>query len=393
MNSGPLSSDSLNPGLAGKIIEFSNFLKSRGFNTSHSSIHDAVRSILKIDLSIREDFHAALRANLAKTDIEWRLFPELFLEFWNGENGGPSPPPEEEHPGDREGRESPATCEPLFEENALAFSDTVSDNRDKPAEETAYSPLRATHDNYLACFDKTDITAAAQAVKNIIRPFRNFRSRRFKKSKKTRKIDFPGIMRKSLKHEGQPIELQFKTHKNKPKRLVFLIDVSGSMGRYARLLLPFLLSLKTVGSKAETFVFSTSLVSCTFFIRNMNVDQIIDHISNHVPDWSGGTRIGQSLRQFNQGRGRRFLNRRTVIVILSDGWDLGEKELLRQEMKILNRNTASIIWLNPLAGDPEYRPLCQGMQAALPYIDHFLPANNLDDLKRAGLLINRLVTP
>jgi len=118
----------------------------------------------------------------------------------------------------------------------------------------------------------------------------------------------------------------------------------------------------------------------------------MDTICRHVPDWSGGTRIGQSLHQFNQNEGRKLLSRRTVVVILSDGWDLGEKGLLRHEMMNLRSRTNRIIWLNPLAGDPDYQPLCQGMKTALPYIDYFLPADNLASLNRAAHLMTRVIS-
>jgi uncharacterized protein with von Willebrand factor type A (vWA) domain len=153
--------------------------------------------------------------------------------------------------------------------------------------------------------------------------------------------------------------------------------------------MPFLLGLRGVGSKAEVFVFSTSLSSISFLIRHFNYDEILDHIASSVPDWSGGTRIGYSLHQFNQGPGQRLLNRRTVVLILSDGWDLGGKELLRREMEMLRRKAYCVVWLNPLAGDPGYEPVCGGMKVALPYVDHFVPVSNLQSLKQVGRIISR----
>jgi uncharacterized protein with von Willebrand factor type A (vWA) domain len=139
------------------------------------------------------------------------------------------------------------------------------------------------------------------------------------------------------------------------------------------------------------FVFSTSLTSITFSIRHMSFEKVISHIAEEVPDWSGGTRIGFSLHQFNKIHGQRLLNQRTVVVVLSDGWELGVKNLLEREMKHLSRKCHSVIWLNPLAGDPDYKPLCRGMNAALPYVDHFMAADSLQSLKRVGRLLSRVL--
>ena len=187
------------------------------------------------------------------------------------------------------------------------------------------------------------------------------------------------------------MKLFFRKKKKRLKRLVILTDVSGSMDRYARFVIPFILGLKGVGSKAEAFVFSTSLTPITPYLRSLSVDKALEKISLEVPGWSGGTRIGHSLHQFNECYGERLLNRQTVVVIMSDGWDLGGRELLRRGMKTLSRKAHCIIWLNPLAGDPEYEPVCQGMQLALSYVDYFLPADSLQSLKKVGRTLSRVM--
>jgi uncharacterized protein with von Willebrand factor type A (vWA) domain len=149
--------------------------------------------------------------------------------------------------------------------------------------------------------------------------------------------------------------------------------------------------MRGVGSKAEAFVFSTSLTPITSMVRRLNVENALERIVKEVPDWSGGTRIGYSLHQFNEVYGERLLSRRTVVVLLSDGWDLGGKDLLRREMAFLKHKVHSVIWLNPLAGDPGYKPLCSGMKIAFPYVDHFLPADNLQSLGRVGRLLSRVM--
>lgn len=381
-----------NGGLAGEIIRFADFLKRRGYKVSPGAARAAVSSLMEIDPFIREDFFFSLRSNLAKNDGEWHQFADRFHEFWDGRMDAPDRPLEAESPADSPMDQPAATCETDYQSViGQPTADTVADQNGID-HETSYSPLPAAEKKIVVGFDKADIPLAEDTVKRILNPFRPFRSRRFKKTRKTADIDFPIVMRRSLKYEGLPLDLHYKTRKKKPKRVVFLIDVSGSMDRYARMVVPVILSLGKIGPKSEIFVFSNALVKITSFVRRMHTDQVLESICSHVPDWSGGTRIGRSLQQFNRHQGRQLLNRRTVVIILSDGWDLGEKELLRDEMMNLRRKANRIIWLNPLAGDPGYQPLCQGMKTALPYIDYLLPAENLEGLYKAAHLLTRIIS-
>jgi uncharacterized protein with von Willebrand factor type A (vWA) domain len=195
-----------------------------------------------------------------------------------------------------------------------------------------------------------------------------------------------------MKANGSPMELFYRTKKKRLKRLVILADVSGSMDRYARFVMPFIMGLKGIGSRAEVYVFSTSLTAVSPILRKFNVDKVLEVIANEVPDWSGGTRIGESLQQFVERYGHRHLNKRTVILIMSDGWDLGARKLLIKGMEAISGKVHCVIWLNPLAGDAAYKPVCGGMQAALPYVDHFLPAESLGSLKRVGKTLATVVT-
>ena len=152
------------------------------------------------------------------------------------------------------------------------------------------------------------------------------------------------------------------------------------------------MGLRGVGSRADVYVFSTSLTPITRLVRKLSIDKALERISEVVPDWSGGTRIGDSLHQFNERFGPKHLNRRTIAVVMSDGWDLGAKNLLKREMETLARKVHSVLWLNPLAGDPEYKPLCRGMQTVLPYVDHFLAADSLESLRRVGKTLCRVMS-
>jgi len=377
--------------LTERTILFSRFLKNNGFKVFSSSIIESLRGLEEIDISRREDFLSVLRASLTTTDMEWKLFGELFEEFWQEHVNN-----EEQEESD-DGTGEPVECEGDSVEKLLpdVVFDTEGPGEDTSEKETrewaVYSPVATLERKDLSQFERRDIQVAQLILKNMVSPFRITVTRRFKRSKKPGHMDFRRVLKRSLKSGGIPLELFYRKKKKRLKRLVILTDVSGSMDRYARFVMPFIMGLKGVGPRAEVFVFSTSLTHITSILRRLTIDQALARISQEVPDWSGGTRIGYSLHQFNQGYGESLLNRRTVVVIMSDGWDLGGRELLKREMETLNKKAYCIIWLNPLAGDSEYRPICMGMKTALPYVDYHLPADSLESLKKVGHTLTRIM--
>lgn len=379
------------PGLAGEVVGFADFLKGHGFKVFQSGVHDALRSLEEIDLSKRQDFFTSLRANLINTDVEWIQFADLFEKFWHRRNNELKEPGMPHRPPEREIDKVLSDAESLPDMDTEQSAPTEDTDKREWLEGVAYSPVSTVEKKDLGNFDKGDIQVAQLALKKITEPFRIDISRRSRRTRKSGDMDFRRIMRKSLKNDGFPMELFFKEKKKRLKRLVILADVSGSMDRYAQFVMPFMLGLRGVGSRAEVFVFSTSLTPVTFIIRHLSFEKALERIARDVPEWSGGTRIGYSLHQFNQTHGHRLVSQRTVVVILSDGWDLGGKELLRREMEVLARKAHTVIWLNPLAGDPDYQPVCQGMRIALSYVDYFLPADSLQSLKQVGRLLSRVI--
>ena len=381
--------------LTERVILFSRFLKDHGFKIFSSNLIDSLRGLEEIDISIREDFLSVLRANLVTTDAEWRLFGDLFEEFWQDHVIVEDEGKREELSRDQEKCHEDSVDNPL-PDVTLDYSDKIGrDEEDackkESTEMVTYSPASMLEKKNLARFEKGDIQIAQLILKNMISLFRISAKRRFKRSKKPGNMDFRRILRKSLKTGGIPLELFYRKKKKRLKRLVILVDVSGSMDRYARFVMPFILGLKGVGARAEVFVFSTSLTPITPILRRFTIDKALERLCQEVPDWSGGTRIGSSLHQFNHYYGERFLNKHTVVVIMSDGWDLGGGELLRREMDTINKRTYCVVWLNPLAGDPEYRPICKGMQRALSYVDYFMPADSLQSLKKVGRTLSRVM--
>jgi len=376
-------------GLAGRVIRFAGFLEGRGFRVFQSSVHDALRSLEEISLEEKEDFFLSLRVNLATTDLEWIQFKDLFDQFWA--QAGWDEEAADVHEQERKGKDLPSGSEFLPDAPSRVSRKTDVTDKKEWLEGIAYSPVFMVQKKDLGHFDKGDIPVARLALKQIAAPFRIDTSRRSKRGRHAGDMDCPRVIRESLKTGGTAFDLFYREKKKRLKRLVILADVSGSMDRYARFVMPFLLGLRGIGSRAEVFVFSTSLTRVTFLIRHLSVEKALARIADEVPDWSGGTRIGYSLHQFNQKYGDPLLNRRTVVVLLSDGWDLGGKDLLMREMAFLSRKAHAVIWLNPLAGDPAYEPLCRGMKTALPYVDYFLPADSLQSLKRVVRLLSRVM--
>jgi uncharacterized protein with von Willebrand factor type A (vWA) domain len=202
--------------------------------------------------------------------------------------------------------------------------------------------------------------------------------------------DLRKIVRRNLGHGGEWIALPTRDRKSKRRPLVLICDVSGSMDRYARMLLHFIHGLAGGPDRVEAFLFSTRLTRVTRELARRGASKTLHKLPGRIPGWGGGTQIGEALRAFNVGWSRRVLAHGPVVLVISDGWDCGEPDLLRREMRRLRRSCYRLIWLNPLLGSPEYQPLTRGMRAALPFVDDFLPVHNLASLEVLAEHLNRL---
>jgi len=375
--------------LGRSVVRFAGFLRRHSFKVFPSSVREALAALEVVNLSDRRDFYHGLRASLVHSDLEWRLFEGLFEDFWG-----------REAPGEDPAGESPAgdlgerpLGELLQDPGGPGKKVRVEEPQPEALPERefleggTYSPVPSYETETLERIHPEDLRFARLALKNMMTHLRFSASRRRARSRRSRELDFRRTFRESLKAQGIPLRMYYRTKRKRLRRLVILADVSGSMDRYARFVLPFIMGIKGSGVKAEIFVFSTTLTRITRILKHHDTDEALDLIAATAPDWSGGTRIGFSLRQFNRDYGADILNHRTVVVVLSDGWDLGAKEMLRKEMAALHQKSRRVIWLNPIVGDPDYAPLLKGMEKALPYIHHHLPVGSLRDLGRAGRVL------
>ncbi|RMF90392.1 MAG: VWA domain-containing protein [Nitrospinota bacterium] len=238
--------------------------------------------------------------------------------------------------------------------------------------------------------DAQEIWLMQQVVAQIARKLATALGRRYRQQTGGTQLDLRRSWRRSLKYGGELLDLATRERKIKKAKLILLCDVSGSMDHYSRFLLQFIYALQKELRGIETLVFSTRLTRITDLLRKRGLEEGLEALAQQVHDWSGGTNIGACLRTFNRHLARRLLGRKTVVMIMSDGWDRGDPRLLAEEMSRLSRQAYRLIWLNPLLGSPHYQPICQGMQAALPYIDYFLPVHNVESLVRLGKTLQPL---
>src|SRR5205807_441294 len=211
-------------------------------------------------------------------------------------------------------------------------------------------------------------------------------SRRTRAARRGSLVDLRRTMRRNLRYGGDVLDLVWRRRKIRKASLVLLCDVSGSMDIYSRFLVQFIYALQGALSHVESFLFSTSLTRVTDVLGRRDIREALRDASERVPDWSGGTKIGASLRQFNETYGR-LVDGRTIVVICSDGWDTGDLEVLESAMRTLHARAGRVIWLNPLLGSPGYEPVTQGMSVALPFVYVLASAYNIRVLRALDLLM------
>ncbi len=274
--------------------------------------------------------------------------------------------------------------------NTRADSDpTLPDQEDQPdsAAETrvspTYSPVEVLRHKDFADFTGEEIERAKHLIQGLVwRLDQRLSRRKVRAAKRAGYLDLRRSIRGNMKYSGEVLKLAWRRRKSKPRPLVVICDISGSMDSYSRLFLHFIYTLAQETRRVEAFVFGTRLTYITPALRHSDVDTAVNKMSDLVLDWSGGTRIGESLKSFNYQWSRRVLGRGAVAVIISDGWDRGDIDLLECEIGRLRRSVSRLVWLNPLLGASDYQPLVRGIQAALPYVDDFLPLNNLVSLEQ-----------
>lgn len=363
-----------------RLLLFARQLKERGLKITPGRITDAFRSLEYIDIADRRDFLETLKANFVFSLKEIAVFNEVFKLFWGRLE---ELPPKRVLPSD-EGFEGEGVLKegPLAE--AREDSPAPSEKSDEKGVSTGYSPQEIFLIKDFSQYSLEDQAILEKETARLLSRWVLKVSRRRKAAARGREMDFRRTIRRAVRNGGEILDLVRRRRKVKPLKIISICDVSGSMEASTRFTLQFIFGLQKAFSRSEAFVFSTRLTRITDVVKRNRGKAAITLLGQKVKDWSGGTRLGQCLKAFNDIYGNGMAAGSAVVILFSDGWDRGDPVALEGEMKRLKRRARRIIWMNPLGGTPGYQPLTRGMLAALPYIDDFLPAGNLKDLRGLG---------
>ena len=375
--------------LGQKVLEFCHLVRANGIEITAGRIIDTFRALQVIDVFQRRDFYTLLEANLISRATDRELFHQLFLQFWRGPSWAGVPDPCIATWDD--GCDLPP---PRVGELSLQFDH--HDNGHAAGEEklqhsiSLYSPAEVLSRKDFGKMVEQELLRVQRLIMTMARQMATRLSRRKKVSAKASILDPGRTLRQSLRYGGEVLELVYRGRKLGKTKMVLLCDVSGSMDVYTRFLLQFLYGLQNGLRGVETIVFSTRLTRITPLLRRRNITAALDLIAGAVHDWSGGTKIGACLKMFNDTMAAQMVNSKTLVIIISDGWDTGDTTVLDAEMARLKARALRLIWLNPLLGSPNYQPLCKGMHTALPYVDDFMAVHNVESLRQFGQLVGRL---
>ena len=363
--------------ILGHVVTFGRVLREAGLEIGPGRVADALRALDAVDLARQDDVYFSLRQTLVSRHDELELFDRAFNAWFlrapvlpQARERSDTEPPTRGGDVALEIR-SPQTVDEEAGEELERGASTVELLRDKDFAELTGDELRRVRELM--------VTLAQNRPRRL--------SRRRTADPRGDLLDVRRMIRRSLRTGGDPVERPFRARKDVPRKLVVLCDVSGSMDSYARALLLFLHATVGAGRGVEAFAFGTRLSRLTPDLALRDPDAALARCTEAVVDWGSGTRIGASLREFNAVYGRRGLSRGAIVLIVSDGWEREDPELVGREMAKLARAAYAVVWVNPLKGNPQYQPLAGGMRAALPYVDRFLPGHNLRSLEELAAVL------
>ncbi len=362
--------------LVENLVHFSRYLRAQGLPITPDTTADLLRASVTVGLDDPNDAYLALRSVTITRPDQTALFDEAWDLFFG--SGRVRRPPRIDTLGSPTWRRRPEL--PVIAKAPAAGSDDPV----KPEEVT--EQMGASYADRLAGRDFGDLTPEEQEevrklIARMIWQPADTRSRRWEPSRAGIRPDLRRTLRNLVGSQADLLPLAFSAPRPRRRPLLVIADVSGSMERYVEMLLYFIHAARGRMGRVEAFVFSTRLTRITREIRHRDPRVALSQVSATVIDWSGGTRIGEALETFNRGWSRRVARGGPIGLIISDGWDRGEPELLRSQMAIFARSVHRVVWLNPLAGRKGYAPETRGMRAALPFVDDFLPAANLRELR------------
>ncbi len=378
------------------LIAFGRVLRRLGFNAGPAQMLTAMEAVKMVGVREKEDVKAALKSTLVCRREELDLFDQAFHLFWRAPNKLPEVmkwllqntniPATTDSKGYHRVQEALRETQPPPGDP----SDQESESKVEIDQIVTYSATELLRQKDFSAFTNDEIAAAKRYMQRFEWPVPPYPTRRRQPQSNGRRLDFRRTMQAGNRNAGEFLKLIHQGKKLKPRPIVLICDISGSMERYARMLLHFMHAITDEMHKVESFVFGTRMTRITHLLKNRDVDDALSAVSKEVVDWAGGTKIGEAIKTFNYVWLRRVMKSNSVVLIISDGWDRGDTELLGHEMHRLRRSCHRLIWLNPLMGYEDYKPLTKGMVAALPYVDDLLAVHNLVSLEQLAVVLGRL---
>jgi uncharacterized protein with von Willebrand factor type A (vWA) domain len=372
------------------ILLFGRLLRAVGVKITPTQIIDLVEALDHIDIRRRKDFKNSARTILISRHEHLPLFDRAFDLFWQARDKNAL----FELDLGRLLREAATREEKVIEPERRDDKDQdgPEGESDEPIIDKifTYSQSEILRQKDFAGLSPDELQEVQRMMQTMNWQLEQRRTRRKTRAPRGAYLDMRRTFRQNLRYGGRPLELSWRKRKIKRRPLVVICDISGSMERYSRILLKFIYVISNGLENVEAFVFGTRLTRITRQLWDRDIDSALDQVTASVKDWAGGTRIGEALKSFNYEWGRRVLGQGAIVLIISDGWDRGDVDLLSHEMNRLQLSCQRLIWLNPLLGSDNYEPLTRGIQAALPYIDDFLSVHNLASLRQLGSLLERL---
>jgi uncharacterized protein with von Willebrand factor type A (vWA) domain len=358
------------------VVTFGRVLREAGLEVGPGRLGDALTGLDRVDLTRQDDVYWTLRQTLVSRHEDLDAFDRAFRAWFLR---APTAPLR---------READGETVRLVRRGAAERSRPDDRGGDGDEKALGYSPDELLRDKDFATLSSTEFALVSKLMAELAASRPKRRSRRLRRDSQGRQLDMRRLVRASLATGGDAVEPATRDRIRVARKLVVICDVSGSMEAYSRALVLFLHALVGSGRGVEAFAFGTRLTRLTPDLRGRDPERALAEAARRVVDWSGGTRIGASLKAFNDEWGRRALTRGAVVLIVSDGWEREDASLVGTEMARLARQAYAVVWVNPLKGHPDYQPLAAGMRAALPSIDRFLAGHNLASLEELAEILS-----
>ena len=368
------------------LIVFGRMLRRAGLDVHTGRLQDLAEALQHVNLAARDEVYHTCRALLIHRREDIPTFDTVFDRFWRDHSAGP---PGLSGPPSPSSRPELAASSAGLEADAGESSEDAANPKEDEEEWQTWSDASTLAHKDFSDFTAEEVAIAQTALDRLTWTPGMRKTRRWVPGRGAR-VDVRRAIALSLRTGGDVVKFPREKRRLRPRPLVLLCDVSGSMERYSRLLLHFAHAMTRQHGHIEVFLFSTRLTNNTADLKTRGLDLALTRVSQSVQDWSGGTRIGDALRQLNKRWSRRVLVRGPVVLIISDGWDRGDPEVIRAEISRLQRSCHRLIWLNPLIGTTDYAPLTRGLQAALPFVHDFMPVRTLTNLADLAVHLNTL---